>query len=384
MEDKFKDIRPYNDNEVSSVLARLLANDQCIALFASLNLPRLNRVFPLLATGLTRNILKRQVRDIHSVDDIQRRIISYFNNMLLKTTRDFSCSGFRRLEKQSAYLFVSNHRDIVLDPAFLNYMLFENGFSTSRVAIGDNLLHKEFVGELMRLNKSFIVKRQVKKPREMLLNLRRLSSYIRHSILHDGESVWLAQREGRSKDGLDYTEPAILKMLAMSADKGSSLASSLNQLKIVPVAISYEYDPCDVLKAHELYTLEQEGSYQKSEGEDVESIGLGITGYKGNIHLSVGEAFHASSDEPADLAKQLDQQIAKAYVLHPSNFFAYQVLYDEYPALACGSEQKVFDVEDYQMQRAEFEARVQACSEQCRRYLLEAYANPLKNKLALA
>src|SRR5690606_21760891 len=187
-------------------------------------------------------------------------------------------SGLDKLSHDKSYLFISNHRDIAMDPAFVNYMLYHAGFDTLFIAIGDNLLKRPFVNDLMRLNRSFIVKRSLK-GRELLKSSKQLSEYIHHCIA-ENRNVWIAQREGRAKDGVDRTETALLKMLGM-ARRPEGLAEALKPLHIVPVSISYEFDPCDALKGNELYQKTELGSYQKDDQSDINSIVTGMIGYKG-------------------------------------------------------------------------------------------------------
>ena len=197
---------------------------------------------------------------------MQDVIAIYMDKMILDTTTKLTHSGLENLAEDRGYLFISNHRDITMDPAFVNYILYHAGYETLQIAIGDNLLKNPFVTDLMRLNKSFIVKRSLK-GRELLKSLNLLSQYIHHCINNE-HNVWIAQREGRAKDGIDKTDPTLLKMLAMG-NRELSLGNSLKELRIVPVAISYEYDACDELKAEELYTLEQTGSFMKTDRSDI-------------------------------------------------------------------------------------------------------------------
>jgi hypothetical protein len=201
-------------------------------------------------------------------------------------------------------------------------MLYHKEMQTVRIAIGDNLLSKEYVSDLMRLNKSFIVKRSAKAPREMLKALTHLSSYIDHSIIVDEASIWIAQREGRAKNGDDKTDAALLKMLYMSQRKARSFAQMTQRLNIVPVSISYEYDPCDVHKAKELAVKATGQTYEKGEFEDIESIVAGITGNKGDVHVHFGDVLKGDIETPADLACFIDEQIQTNYQLHSSNLIA--------------------------------------------------------------
>lgn len=386
----FDDIRPYNDNEVRPVLDRLFRNDEFIGAITRLRFPRLASPMGFLLRPLVRTVLRHQLVRVRDVRDFQMIVERYVTRMIASNTSSFTVSGLERLDRKQAYLFVSNHRDIALDPAFVNYSLHHDNHDTVRIAIGDNLLTKDYASDLMRLNKTFIVKRSVKGPRELLAALRKLSAYIRHSITVDKHSVWIAQREGRAKNGIDQTEPAILKMFALSAGKGVSVGAALVELKIVPVSISYEYDPCDLMKARELYTLATAGSYQKAEGEDIASIAAGITGIKGDVHLAYGEPLSVLPDTADEVAALLDRQIVSNYVLHPSSFFAYKELHGHFPHGKHGEPQgrygeyhTLFNAAQLQDHYAEFAARLESCPPEQRPYFLANYANAIVSKQKL-
>jgi glycerol-3-phosphate O-acyltransferase len=240
MTDQFAEIRPYHDHEVRPVLERLLADDEFILTLGRLRLPKNASRFPSVVRLLVRWILRRELRHVTDVRSLQHVVKKYMDRMIESSTDQFTVSGLERLSAEQPWLFMSNHRDIALDPAFVNYALYHNEHETVRIAIGDNLLSKPFVSDLMRVNKSFIVKRSTKGPRQILAAYKQLSAYIRYSIEVDNNPIWIAQREGRAKDGLDRTEPAIIKMLTMSLDKATeSFGELVNRLHIVPVAISY-------------------------------------------------------------------------------------------------------------------------------------------------
>ena len=377
MTDPYADIRPYRDDEVPDVLARLLADSELHDALASFQSARLHARWPGLARWLVRRALRRQLRSVRDVQSMQMVIKTYMDAMIESTSGGFTVSGLEQLDPARAYLFISNHRDIAMDPAFTNYALHKGGHDTVRIAIGDNLLTKPWVSDLMRLNKSFIVKRSVNGPRELLAASRLLSRYIQHSLLHDNAPVWLAQREGRAKDGLDRTEPAVIKMLGMSRDKSAqSFGEHIASLGIVPVAISYELDPCDALKANELSELANTGSYQKGEQEDVASIGRGISGQKGRVHVSFGTPLGAEFEDADHVAQQIDRQIIDLYCLHPTNFYAYDILYAEHAPRPEG-----LYSEDGDVGEAEFRARIDALPEAQRPYALAIYANAVVSKL---
>lgn len=381
MTDPFADIRPYHDAEVRPVLDRLLLDPEFLENIAKLRLPQLTARFPGLVRPVVRWILRRELAGIDNVFALQTLVKKYMDRMIESSTDEFTTSGLVELGAQP-YLFMSNHRDIALDPAFVNYALYHNEHDTVRIAIGDNLLSKPFVADLMRVNKSFIVKRSAKGPRQMLAAYKQLSGYIRHSIANDRSSIWIAQREGRAKDGLDSTEPAIIKMLTIAQDKSAeSFADFVNSLHIVPISISYEYDPCDGAKARELYEKSTQGSYQKAEHEDLKSIALGITGTKGDVHVSFGTPLRGEFTGPEDVAAEVDRQVIENYVLHPTNFFAYKILHGAYPNFLCGAKQEVFREDAHRAIQEKFAQRIAALPEAHRPYALAIYANPVVSKL---
>ena len=277
----FEDIRPYFDKEVRPVVDSLLQNLDLSMAMAKFRFPGVYSLMPGFISRLMRVYLKQELKDVDDIHDVQIIIEKYLDRLIETTTDGLTHTGLSRLDPKTPYLFVSNHRDITMDPALVNYMLYHQGFKTLQIAIGDNLLKKPFLSDLMRLNKSFIVKRSLH-GREKLKASRQLSAYIHHCI-DNGENVWIAQREGRAKDGIDKTDTAIIKMLHMAdreADKSISLAESINSLHIVPVAISYEFDPCDAAKAQELLAIETTGKFEKDEDSDVRSILNGMIGKK--------------------------------------------------------------------------------------------------------
>ncbi|UTW05659.1 1-acyl-sn-glycerol-3-phosphate acyltransferase (plasmid) [Amphritea atlantica] len=360
--DPFQNIRPYHDSEVSDALNRLIHDDELISVLTRYQFPRMASVFGWLLKPAVRIFLAQKTGEIETVQQFQTLIAGYMTKMIGRTTTRLSCSGIENLEQDEAYLFVSNHRDIAMDPAFVNWALYQNGFDTLRIAIGDNLLRKPYVSDLMRLNKSFIVNRSAK-GREVLTALGQLSAYIDHSLVQDEASVWIAQREGRAKDGNDFTDPAILKMFYMTHRKQRSFSEFLERVKIVPVSISYEYDPCDRAKALELDSKSQGVKYEKSQFEDIDSIVTGITGNKGHVHVAFGDVI-TDKNTPEELAAEIDRQIIESYYLHPSNLLAAGVDVD--------------NISDEQ--KALFAARTDGLPESAATILQQMYANPVLNK----
>ena len=378
--EKFDAIRPYRDEEIREVLERLLQDREFIESIANFFHPRLSSVLPFLMRWLAQNKLRTQLKDVYDVRSMQDVIAGYMDKMIHDTTTKLTHSGMENLEKGRNYLFISNHRDITMDPAFVNYMLYHAGYETLQIAIGDNLLKKPFVTDLMRLNKSFIVQRSLK-GRELLQALKTLSEYIHHCI-HSGQNVWIAQREGRAKDGIDKTDPALLKMLAMGR-RELSLGDSLSELHLVPVAISYEFDACDILKAEELHAIEKDGSFTKNEQTDIHSIVTGMIGFKGHVHVAFGSELRINSDEPESIAGLIDEQILKNYHLSDANYIAAEMLKEKgelfEPALDGVIKEKIISKEA----RAVFLERISKTQPALMKHLLFGYANPLINKLKL-
>ena len=279
------------------------------------------------------------------------------------TTDGVELVGFDKLDKNKGYLFISNHRDISLDPAFIDLALFLSGQNTVRIAIGDNLLRMPAATSLMRLNRSFIVRRSIEAPREKLKALTHLSNYIGLSI-EEAISIWIAQREGRAKDGNDKTEDAVLKMISLyGRQKKQDFKEYMSSLNIVPVSITYEYDPNDLAKAKELYEKEKNGEYKKDEFEDIDTITRGIRGYKGHVKLVAGEPISGGFENAEELSAMIDKFIWNNYELYPS------------AKISAGVTDGV-SVAD----REKFESRMSSYPEYLRDRIKAMYAAPYYNK----
>ncbi|MEP1447107.1 MAG: 1-acyl-sn-glycerol-3-phosphate acyltransferase [Paraglaciecola sp.] len=313
MPTKFDSIRPYDDADLSVVLSKLFNNKEfinSIVAFKFSGWPKL--LYPTLGF-FTRRYIINQINSIDTLRGFQRLLEPYIERMINTTTESFTVSGLDKLDLSKACLFMSNHRDIALDPTFVNWALHLNGQDTVRIAVGDNLLKEEWVADLIRLNKCFIVKRSATDRREKLSAAKLLSEYIESTLKSDQQHIWIAQREGRAKDGNDLTNPAILSMLALSKPKNIEFADYIRDLRIVPVSISYEFDPCDINKAKELQKVEVEGSYDKPDNEDVKSIVSGITGQKGRVHIHFGELVAGEFNNAKEVASHIDEQILQGY-----------------------------------------------------------------------
>lgn len=377
--DEFEAIRPYADTEVPAVMARLIADPELLDILARFRFPRLAGPMGWALKPLIAQRLRRQFAGIDSIEALQARIEIYLDRTIERATDGITYSGLEKLQPGRAYLFLANHRDIVMDPAFVNYALYQTKMRTPRIAIGDNLLQRPFVSDLMRLNKSFIVRRSVTVRREKLAAYQVLSAYINHSIRNDGESIWIAQAEGRAKDGDDRTDSAILKMLHMSR-KDEPFAQALEALRPTPVSISYEYDPCDQAKARELYIRATTGTYVKTPGEDDTSIALGITGHKGRVHVSFGTPITEVPDDPKQLAIDIDRQILSDYRLFPVNYLAYRIWDGRELELEVADPADLFSAAEIARAEAEWGRRLAACPSVQQPYLIQQYAMPVRNQ----
>lgn len=364
----YNDIRPYRDDEVAPVIARLVADPEVIDSTAAFLFPKGNRWIPFLTRFIARRVIQKATAPLKSVKDLQVFLSGYFERMVRTTTDGLSCVGLEKLDKEKSYLFISNHRDIAMDSGFINYALWSNGFNTSQIAVGDNLFSQGFQADLMRLNKSFVVVRKAKGVKAQFAALTRTSAYIRY-VLEKGESVWIAQREGRSKDGIDRTEPAILKMFMLAHRAETRLFREwLDQVNLVPVSVSYEIDPCASRKARELYMLDRYGQYEKAVDEDVQSIVEGITGYKGRVHVNFGAPVRGDFDDADSLARVLDREIVGGLATFPTFLEADALEKGEFGGQLVGRV------------KTSFESALKILPQDYQQHFLLQYANQLRNK----
>ena len=321
----FDDIRPYNDSEIPAAMQRMVSD----------------RYFPLvcdfLFPGRPVHEIAAIIGSCRTAEEFQRRFMyDAIYAVVHKTTDGLSVEGMERLDLGTDYLFVSNHRDIMLDAAFLQVLLLDAGRRTSEITFGANLMQGQLVIDIGKSNKMFRIERPttVTSPRDFLLKSKYVSEYMHYTIAQKHESSWIAQRNGRTKDGKDATDQGIIKMFGLGGgpDKIEAIAS----LNICPLAISYEWEPCDLLKALELYAKSSGQPYVKKPGEDFNSILTGITQYKGRVHLAVTEPIHreeleAFRDLPSaafnrEVAALIDRRINSAYRLWPTNYIAKDLL----------------------------------------------------------
>lgn len=371
MSSQIDHIRPYHDSEVNQVL-KLAAKHPYFKVL-------LQFTFPDKSMEEIEEILE----NCHSIYDFQTRVIyKSVRNLLLKSSDGFSYSGFDKLDSTTSYLFISNHRDIVLDTSLLNVALYDHNKVMTASAIGDNLVEKDFLMELSKLNRNFLVRRGLP-PREMLESSKILSHYIKD--LHtSGRSIWIAQGEGRTKDGNDRTQQGVLKMLAMAKGE-QSLAQFFKSLRVVPVSISYEYDPTDILKMPELIAKQRDLPYVKTPNEDFNSILKGALGFKKRIHISVNpldESLYGILEEKGSdnerlkaFVKAIDKEIHLSYKLWPSNYIAYDKLHNTTKYAAH------YDAIELRQFERRFERRVNPTDEMAIVSFLKMYATPVTNVL---
>jgi len=373
MSDPYSDIRPYQDSEVPVVLNRVASSDALAGALLKYRFPALPGWAAKWLTPLLRWRLKQQLLDITTVAGFQAWMATWVTRLLDKTTTQVVVRGLEHMSPDDGNLWISNHRDIAMDPALMNYSLHRAGWPTSRIAIGDNLLGHPDVADVMRLNKSFLVKRDIQKKREKLAALMQLSNYIRHS-LDDKASVWIAQREGRAKDGIDATDTAVLKMLTLHGRAlKESFSESMTGLRPVPVSIQYEWDPCDILKARELVAKARDGHYEKEEGEDTRSLLTGVSGFKGTVYVDFGTPLTPEEmASPEGMAAAIDRQIRDMAEIMPIHRAALELLqrrFERYTQLDAGSVDT-----DLQQQLLQ---RVQDEDEAVQAQVLTGYAMPM-------
>lgn len=376
----FDDIRPLNNSEVKDAIEKLVANDD------------FERALRYIKPNLDWAEFSKTMRACKTKEEF-KTVLAYDAVMTVakNTTFSLTISGRSRLPKdRAACTFISNHRDIVLDAAFLNVMLYDVGYGMTQVAIGDNLLIRPWIETLVRLNNSFIVKRGVS-VRQMLEVSKTLSAYIHHAIKDVGESVWIAQREGRAKDSDDRTQGSVLKMLSIGGDK-DNLLLNLMDLNIVPVAISYEFDPCDFLKAREFQMKRDDPDFVKCQRDDLLSMETGILNNKGRVHFTITSPINDSlakldkdmekNELVAAIASVIDREIYKNYRFYPCNYVAYDWL----------NGTRRFHEHYGPKDKKQFEEYIQGQLDKIvlpnkdesflRKKLLEMYSNPLRNYLS--
>ena len=371
---KFDDIRPYYEEEIPAAMQRIADSD----------------IFPLLASFVYPTEpfeeIRNRIRSFKTVREFQHDTMSRVNEQVIaRSISDFSVSGLERLSPDKHYLFISNHRDIMLDASLLQYYFVKNGFDTTEITFGANLMMHPVVIDVGKCNKMFKVARPGGDFKEFYRNSMHLSEYIRHTITEKGQSVWIAQRNGRTKNGIDQTDQGIIKMFCMSEHKDKIKA--LAELNLVPVAISYEWESCDILKALELYES-QFTRYTKKPGEDLNSILTGILQPKGRVHIALCQpirmaelsAFEGqtNNEDHKSVARLIDSRINIAYRLYPNNYIAHDMLYGNTRYQSMYTEQ---EYEQFRKHLLKLDRYEETCDiERLREIFIGIYANPIDNR----
>ena len=375
---EFESISPYTDAEAAEALSKLA------------EYPLLSQVSQQFFPEESPEFLKNLLKSIKTIDEFQVLVMQKFVRWVLEhTAKNFSYDGISNINPEKKFLALSNHRDIILDPAITQLVLYANGMPMTEIAVGDNLITNKTIEYLIRSNRMIKVVRGIS-ARELYLSSQLLSKYIRLNITEQRSSIWLAQRQGRTKNGYDITEQGLLKMLDMSGT--SDFQKNFEELNIVPMSISYEYEPCDILKAREL-VISRKTKYVKAEGEDLNSIMVGIMSQKGNIHLNIGRPL--TSEEIAAAAQcdkndryqlirhAVDLRVIDGYQLWKNNYVAYDILNHsfKYSDMYNISDVEAFVVYmEHKLDTVEKEIN----REDLRRIFLEIYANPVVTKELLA
>ena len=377
---EFDEIRPYEEGEMKQALNDLLADRHINKMMQGMA--------PWLPKGIRNGFFKLMFIGVKTPLDFQLRFMKHVVRYVLRKYAHGYSFDHKSISNKGNYLFISNHRDIVLDSAILDLMLHEAHFPTTcEIALGDNLLIYPWIKILVRMNKAFIVRRSLK-AKEMLESSVLMSRYMHYAIAEKKENIWIAQREGRAKDSSDHTQDSVLKMLALGGE--GTIVEKLKALNIVPLTISYEYDPCDYLKAQEFQLKRDDPSWKKSKQDDLDNMRIGIFGFKGHVHYHTSTPVNTWIDELKDLpktevykeiAQRLDKAIHAGYKLYPGNYIAY----DELNGASTFSqhygerEKNVFDkYVSQQIAKIDIPNKDEAF---LRERILTMYANPVVNKL---
>ena len=391
---EFDEIRPYEAGEMKQAFNELIADRHFNAV--------LKGFVPWLPKFVRNGLLRLAFTGVKTPLDFQKRFMKPFAKRIIRKHTDdctFDDGTLKNLNSQSRFTFISNHRDIVLDPAFLGLLLLDHGYpTTTEIGIGDNLLIYPWIRHLVRMNKAFTVRRGLT-PKEMLASSQLMSRYIHYAVTEKKENIWIAQREGRAKDSDDRTQESVLKMLAMGSSVViGSPADSLRELNIVPLTISYEYDPCDYLKAQEFQQKRDNPAFKKSKQDDLDNMKTGIFGYKGRVHYQCGQPINTWLDELKDLprneffaavAQRIDREIHQGYCLFPCNYIAADLLAHE--SHESHEPHESYEAHYTPADKERFEAYLTAQIAKItlpqkdepflRERILTMYANPLYNKL---
>lgn len=378
----FSEIAPFTDSQFRERMAELVEE------------PGFEHAIKYVMPDIDYPSFTKTLKSITDLQHFQTDVMWPFLEMLARrTTSEISIDGLDNAIESMPCLFLTNHRDIVLDASFLNLCFLRHHLPTSEVAIGNNLLIYDWITKLVKLNKSFIVKRNLRLTKA-LEAARQLSSYIRFAITEKRESVWIAQREGRAKDSNDFTQESVLKMFSLSSN-AETFASKLLDLKITPVAISYEYDPNDYLKAREFLMKKNDPDFKKSQRDDLFSMETGLLQPKGRVHFNVAPCINSKLmrlsgitdkiEAVKEVCKIIDNEIHKRYKIFPINFIAYDILHHTDRYSKEYTQQEVNEFKSYinnQLDKVESKDLTEEDYAYMRKMMLSMYANPLKNKLA--
>lgn len=378
---EFDDIRPVADHEIRENFEALLHD----RLFVQI----VRGFVPWLSKGLIRCLLRATSWGVNSALSFQKRYMLRIMHLLIRCTTKrltFNCEALP--EKRAGYTFLSNHRDIVLDSAMLDVLLIDAKYpNTVQIAIGDNLLIYPWIKRLVRMNKAFIVRRSLS-PKELLASSRLMSRYM-HFVIGTGEdNIWIAQREGRAKDSNDRTQPSVLRMMTMGSE--GTPTESLRRMHIVPLTISYEYDPCDYLKAKAFQQQRDNPLYKKTKQDDLDNMRIGIFGKKGRVHYQLSPCIDNWLDDYKELAPKdcfeavaarIDREIHRAYRLYPGNYVAADLLEGDTRFADRYSDKEKRTFEEYLQSRLDLIDIENKDESFLRRCILTMYANPLYNYL---
>jgi len=381
--EEFDQLRGFYDEEVHSSVTRLCTDPAFVSLLTDFFL-----MIRPVGSGKRSNLMIKNIinelQQVKSIDTLQVLEHTIASPLVEMSVSRLDCTGLKALSADRHYLFISNHRDILMDPLLLNLLLYKNQYKTAHCAIGDNLLQNPIALQFARLNKCFRVLRSLKSPKAMLKAMKLQSAYIRYLSFNETNNLWIAQKEGRSKDNLDKTNPALIKMLGLAKPKEMSFGEYIRRLNIVPVSFSYEWDPCDIDKATELEITEHQGHYQKDAIEDFTSAKKGLLQPKGAVHVHFDDTFlikDMALMNHLDIAESIDQSIAQNSRVFPVNVAAAGILGDLFPKDEVGlsgsqpytfSEQQVIDAKKMLNQRLEH------CTDGIRRRVLSGYATAVR------
>lgn len=372
---KFDSIRHYHDHEVNEVLHKIYKH------------PMIKTLMRFTFPDRSEEQWMEELSKVNSIQQFQEEFVYYaVLRILEKSSNGLTTSGFDKLHNNTSYLYISNHRDIIMDTSLLNVVLKDQGLIMTASAIGDNLVQKSFLLALAKVNRNFLVRRKLT-PRELLESSRLMSEYIHHLLIEQNRSVWIAQREGRTKDGNDATHTGVLKMIGMNSGN-MNLMDYFKQLKIVPVSISYEYDPTDALKIPQLLASANNEVYEKAKNEDFINLYSGLVGQKKGIHIHVGDVLNTELDiiketesKPTKqlqaVAQLIDHSIIKNYKLWPTNYIAYDIINGG------NTFSDKYTEKEKQLFERRLELKINKLQKEAVDNFLGMYANPVVNQLKL-